>query len=184
MGASPSKINSTLCGKEDPLAPWRRLQVVLTGIRLCTETPRAGGGGGTYCIRGRGREIDSTCSFHETKKACSFLVLKMCLTQDGLMTTESALITAAPVKVDAKPSDESCHGSQFRGFGSISLIVLSPLPAYRRAALSVGAAPTFQSFQYLIDLISYLLLSPELASAVLRWQKNNQQSQIRKSISI
>jgi len=63
----------------------------------------------------------------------------------------------------------------------LPLIVLSPLPAYRRAvALPVG----FQFFQYLIDLICYLLLPPELASAVLRWQKNNQQSQIGKSISI
>jgi len=137
--------------------------------------------GGAHTVFGAGDE-KLIQLVHETKKACSFLVLKMRLTQDGLMTTESALITAAPVKVDAKPSDES---SQFRGFGSISLIVLSPLPAYRRAAaLPVGAAPTFQSFQYLIDLISYLLLSPELASAVLRWLKNNQQSQIRKSISI
>ena len=53
----------------------------------------------------------------------------------------------------------------------ISRIAPFPLPAYRRAA------HTFRYFQYLIDLIPHLLL-PELASAVLRWQKHNQQFQI------
>ena len=43
MRASPSKIDSTPCGKKDPLTPWRRPQIVFTGIRLCTETPSVGG---------------------------------------------------------------------------------------------------------------------------------------------
>ena len=65
MRASPSKISSTLCGKEDPRASGRRLQAVLTGIRPCTETLRAGA-----------HTVFDVFNFPIKFKVCSFLSLR------------------------------------------------------------------------------------------------------------
>ena len=63
MRVSPSETNSILCGKEEPLTSWRHLQVVVKGIRLCTETLRTGG---RILYSRQGKELIRLV--HETKK--------------------------------------------------------------------------------------------------------------------
>ena len=63
------------------------------------------------------------------------------------------------------------------------LLPLLPYPSRRAVALPGALLPPPTRFQFLIGLISHLLL-PELASAVLRRQESTNSFQIGKSISI
>jgi hypothetical protein len=89
---SPSKINSTLCGKD---FSWRRLWAELTTIRLCTETPTAGGR-----IFETGDENLLRLA-HDTGSALVATISAIPLMCGGLVFMESAPVIIVFTKYDA-----------------------------------------------------------------------------------
>ena len=87
---SPSNTNSMLCGEDAPGGLWAEL----TAIRLCTETPRAGGS-----ILEKGDEILLRLA-DDTGSAFLAITPTTLLTHGGFVFTESAPVVIIFTKYD------------------------------------------------------------------------------------